>query len=105
MTNGAKQAVYEAFATLCDPGDEVLVPAPYWTTYPEAITLAGGVPVDVPTARTTGFHLTVESLEAARTTATKILLFVSPNNPTGAVSPRRTWPPSAAGRPSTACGW
>ena len=86
VTNGAKQAVYEAFATLCDPGDEVLVPAPYWTTYPEAITLAGGVPVDVPTTEETGFHLTVEALEAARTSATKILLFVSPNNPTGAVS-------------------
>jgi len=88
VTNGAKQAVYEAFATLCDPGDEVLVPAPYWTTYPEAIALAGGVPVDVPTSEDTGFHLTVEALEAARTSATKILLFVSPNNPTGAVSPR-----------------
>jgi len=87
VTNGAKQAVYEAFATLCDPGDEVLVPAPYWTTYPEAIALAGGVPVDVPTTEDTGFHLTVEALEAARTDATKIVLFVSPNNPTGAVSP------------------
>jgi aspartate aminotransferase len=87
VTNGAKQAVYEAFATLCDPGDEVLVPAPYWTTYPETITLAGGVPVDVPTSESTGFHLTVDALEAARTSATKVLLFVSPNNPTGAVSP------------------
>ena len=89
VTNGAKQAVYEAFATLCDPGDEVLVPAPYWTTYPEAIALAGGVPVDVPTTEDTGFHLTVDALEKARTSATKILLFVSPNNPTGAVSPRQ----------------
>jgi aspartate aminotransferase len=87
VTNGAKQAVYEAFATLCDPGDEVLVPTPYWTTYPETIALAGGVPVDVSTTEDTGFHLTVEALEAARTDATKILLFVSPNNPTGAVSP------------------
>jgi aspartate/methionine/tyrosine aminotransferase len=87
VTNGAKQAVYESFATLCDPGDEVLVPAPYWTTYPEAIALAGGVPVDVPTTEDNGFHLTVEALERARTSATKILLFVSPNNPTGAVSP------------------
>jgi len=86
VTNGAKQAVYEAFATLCDPGDEVLVPAPYWTTYPEAIALAGGVPVDVSTTEDSGFHLTVESLERARTAATKILLLVSPNNPTGAVS-------------------
>jgi aspartate/methionine/tyrosine aminotransferase len=86
VTNGAKQAVYEAFATLCDPGDEVLVPAPYWTTYPEVIALAGGVPVDVATSEDTGFHVTVDALEAARTPATKILLFVSPNNPTGAVS-------------------
>jgi len=87
VTNGAKQAVYETFATLCDPGDEVLVPAPYWTTYPEAIALARGVPVAVPTTEDTGFHLTVDALERARTSATKILLFVSPNNPTGAVSP------------------
>ncbi len=87
VTNGAKQAVFETFATLCDPGDEVLVPAPYWTTYPEAIALARGVPVAVPTSEDTGFHLTVDALERARTSATKILLFVSPNNPTGAVSP------------------
>jgi len=86
VTNGAKQAVYEAFATLLDPGDEVLVPAPYWTTYPEAVALAGGVPVMVPTDEGTGFHVTVEALEAARTPATKVVLFVSPNNPTGAVS-------------------
>jgi len=86
VTNGAKQAVYEAFATLLDPGDEVLVPAPYWTTYPEVIALAGGVPVAVPTDESTGFHLTVDALEAALTPATKVLLFVSPNNPTGAVS-------------------
>jgi len=86
VTNGAKQAVYEAFATLVDPGDEVLVPAPYWTTYPEVIALAGGVPVTVPTEEASGFHLTVEALEAARTPATKVVLFVSPNNPTGAVS-------------------
>src|SRR5665213_3199003 len=85
VTNGAKQAVYQTFATLCDPGDEVLVPAPYWTTYPEAIALAGGVPVDVPTTEENGFHLTVAALEAARTSATKIVLLVSPNNPTGAV--------------------
>jgi aspartate aminotransferase len=86
VTNGAKQAVYEAFATVLDPGDEVLVPAPYWTTYPEVIALAGGVPVAVPTTESTGFHLTVDALEAALTPATKVLLFVSPNNPTGAVS-------------------
>jgi len=85
VTNGAKQAVYNGFAALLDPGDEVLVPAPYWVTYPEAIRLAGGVPVVVPTDERTGFRATVEMLEAARTPATKVLLFVSPSNPTGAV--------------------
>ena len=85
VTNGAKQAVYETFMALLDPGDEVLVPAPYWTTYPEAIALAGGVPVVVETEESTGFHLTVEALDRAVTAATKVLLFVSPNNPTGAV--------------------
>ena len=77
-----------SFAALCDPGDEVLVPAPYWTTYPEAIALAGGVPVVVMTDVTSGFRVTVDQLEAARTPATKVLLFVSPSNPTGAVYPR-----------------
>ncbi|MBG0813668.1 pyridoxal phosphate-dependent aminotransferase [Planomonospora sp. ID82291] len=85
ITNGGKQAVYEAFATLLDPGDEVLVVAPYWTTYPEAIKLAGGVQVDVVTDETTGYLASVEQLEAARTDRTKVLLFVSPSNPTGAV--------------------
>ncbi|MEO3811703.1 pyridoxal phosphate-dependent aminotransferase [Sphaerisporangium sp. B11E5] len=85
VTNGGKQAVYEAFATLLDPGDEVLVVAPYWTTYPEAIKLAGGVQVDVPTDETTGYLASVDALEAARTERTKVLLFVSPSNPTGAV--------------------
>jgi aspartate/methionine/tyrosine aminotransferase len=88
VTNGGKQAIYEAFATLLDPGDEVLVPAPYWVTYPEAITLAGGVPAFVPTGASTGFRTGVEQLEAARTPRTKVLLFVSPSNPTGAVYPR-----------------
>jgi aspartate/methionine/tyrosine aminotransferase len=87
VTNGGKQAVYTAFATLLDPGDEVLLPAPYWTTYPEAIRLAGGVPVDVATDEQTGFLATVEQLEAARTDRTKVLLFCSPSNPTGAVYP------------------
>jgi aspartate aminotransferase len=87
ITNGGKQAVYEAFATLLDPGDEVLLPAPFWTTYPEAIRLAGGVPVQVDTDETTGFLASVEQLEAARTPRTKVLLFVSPSNPTGAVYP------------------
>ncbi|HEX2850890.1 MAG TPA: pyridoxal phosphate-dependent aminotransferase [Acidimicrobiales bacterium] len=88
VTNGGKQAVYEAFATLLDPGDEVLAPAPYWTTYPEAIALAGGVTVELPTDETTGFKVDVERLEAARTDRTKVLLFVSPSNPTGAVYDR-----------------
>ncbi|WP_410656634.1 pyridoxal phosphate-dependent aminotransferase [Amycolatopsis sp. lyj-112] len=88
VTNGGKQAVYSAFATLLDPGDEVLLPAPYWTTYPESIVLAGGVPVQVTADETTGYLVTVEQLEAARTPRTKVLLFVSPSNPTGAVYPR-----------------
>ena len=87
VTNGGKQAVYQAFATLLDPGDEVLLPAPYWTTYPEAIALAGGVPVPVPTDGATGYLVTVQDLEAARTPRTKVLLFCSPSNPTGAVHP------------------
>ncbi|MFN2608839.1 MAG: pyridoxal phosphate-dependent aminotransferase [Acidimicrobiales bacterium] len=87
VTNGAKHALYSAFATLLDPGDEVLVPAPYWVSYPEAIRLAGGVPVIVPTDERTGFRATVDALEAACTPRTKLLLFVSPSNPTGAVYP------------------
>ncbi len=85
VTNGGKQAIYEAFATMLDPGDEVLVPAPYWTTYPEAIQLAGGVAVPVLADETQEYKVTVEQLEAARTDRTKVLLFVSPSNPTGAV--------------------
>ena len=85
ITNGAKQAVYNSFAALLDPGDEVLMPAPYWVTYPEAIRLAGGVPVVVPTDVSTGFRAPVEALEAACTERSKVLLFVSPSNPTGAV--------------------
>jgi aspartate aminotransferase len=88
VTNGGKQAVYNAFATLLDPGDEVLLLAPYWTTYPEAIKLAGGVPVEVITDETTGYLASVGQLEAALTPRTKVLLFVSPSNPTGAVYPR-----------------
>jgi aspartate aminotransferase len=88
VTNGGKQAVYNAFASLLDPGDEVLLPAPYWVTYPEAIALAGGTPVEIATDETTGFRVTVEQLEAAATSQTKALLFVSPSNPTGAVYPR-----------------
>jgi aspartate aminotransferase len=87
ITNGGKQAVYETFATLLDPGDEVLMPTPYWTTYPESIALAGGVPVEVMTDETTGYRTSVEQLEAHCTDRTKLLLFVSPSNPTGAVYP------------------
>jgi aspartate aminotransferase len=88
VTNGGKQAIYEAFATLLDPGDEVIVPAPYWTTYPEAIRLAGGVPVAVLADERGGYKVGVEQLEAARTGRTKVLLFNSPSNPTGAVYDR-----------------
>ena len=85
VTNGGKQAIYEAFATMLDPGDEVIVPAPFWTTYPEAIQLAGGVAVPVLADETQEYKVTVEQLDAARTDRTKVLLFVSPSNPTGAV--------------------
>jgi aspartate aminotransferase len=85
ITNGGKQALYNAFATLLDPGDEVILPAPYWTTYPESIRLAGGVPVEVMTDETSGYRATVDQLEAARTPRTKVVVFVSPSNPTGAV--------------------
>ena len=87
VTNGGKYAVFVAFAALCDPGDEVICPAPFWTTYPEAITLAGGVPVVVDTTEESGFRVTVEQLERARTPRTKVLLFVSPDNPSGSVYP------------------
>jgi aspartate aminotransferase len=85
VTNGGKHAVFAAFAALCDPGDEVIVPAPYWTTYPEAIALAGGVPVVVDTTDDAGFKVTIPQLDAARTDRTKVLLFVSPDNPSGAI--------------------
>ncbi len=85
VTNGGKQAIYAAFAAMLDPDDEVIVPAPYWTTYPEAIALAGGVPVEVLADETQDYKVTVEQLEAARTDKTKVLLFVSPSNPTGAI--------------------
>ena len=85
VTNGGKQAVYQACATLLDPGDEMLLPAPYWTTYPEAITLAGGTPVIVFAGADQDYKVTVDQLEAARTPKTKALMFVSPSNPTGAV--------------------
>jgi len=87
VTNGGKHAVYTAFAALLDPGDEVILPAPYWTTYPEAISLAGGVPVVVDTDAESGFQVTVEQLDDALTDRTKVLLFVSPDNPSGSVYP------------------
>ncbi len=85
VTNGGKHAVATTFMTLLNPGDEVLIPAPYWTTYPEAVYLAGGVPVPVLTSESEGFRLSVEDLDRARTPRTKLLVFVSPSNPTGAV--------------------
>ncbi len=85
VTNGGKQAVYQAFQTVVDAGDEVLLPAPYWTTYPEAIRLAGGTPVEVFAGSDQEYLVTVEQLEAARTPRTKALLFCSPSNPTGSV--------------------
>ena len=91
VTNGGKQAVYQAFQTIVDDGDEVLLPAPYWTTYPEVVALAGGTPVEVFAGSDQDYLVTVEQLEAARTPRTKVLLFVSPSNPTGSVySPEQT---------------
>jgi aspartate aminotransferase len=88
VTNGGKQSVYQAFATILDPGDEVLMPTPFWTTYPEAIRLAGGVPVEVFAGADQNYLVTVDQLEKARTPKTKVLLFVSPSNPTGSVYSR-----------------
>ena len=85
VTNGGKHAVATSFMTLLNPGDEVLIPAPFWTTYPEAVYLAGGIPVPVMTSEANGFRVTVEELERARTPKTKLLVFVSPSNPSGAV--------------------
>ena len=87
VTNGGKHAVYNTCATVLNPGDEVLLPAPYWTTYPESITLAGATPVPLATDTASGFRVTVDQLEEARTPHTKALFFVSPSNPTGAVYP------------------
>jgi aspartate/methionine/tyrosine aminotransferase len=87
VSNGGKHALFNAFLSVIDPGDEVILPAPYWVSYPEMIRLAGGRTVEVPTDESTGFRVTVAQLEAARTEKTKLLLFVSPSNPTGAVYP------------------
>lgn len=88
ITNGGKHAVYNTFAVMIDPGDEVLIPAPFWTTYPEPVALAGGTPVTISTDAAAGFRVTIEQLEAARTENTKALVFVSPSNPTGAIYPK-----------------
>lgn len=88
VTNGGKHALYNTFAAILDPGDEVLLPVPYWTTYPESIALAGGCPVPVLTDEASGFRATVDQLEAATSPRTKALVFVSPSNPTGAVYAR-----------------
>ena len=85
VTNGGKQAVFQAVATIVDEGDEVILPAPYWTTYPEQIRIAGGIPVEVFADETSNYCVTVEQLEAARTPKTKALIFCSPSNPTGSV--------------------
>ena len=103
VTNGGKQAVAQAFDALCDPGDEVIVSAPYWTTYPEAIRLAGGEPVVIVTDETTNFFPTIEQVERAATGRTKILLFVSPSNPTGAVADRAYM--EALGKLALERGW
>jgi aspartate/methionine/tyrosine aminotransferase len=87
VTNGGKQAIFNAVASLIDPGDEVIIQAPYWVTYPEVVSVFGGVPVPVVTDESTGYRATVEQLEAARTERTKMIIFVSPSNPTGAVYP------------------
>jgi aspartate aminotransferase len=88
VANGGKHALYNVFMALVDPGDEVLIPAPYWVSYPEQVKLAGGLPIAVPTTKETGFRTSVAQLEEHRTDATKALVFVSPSNPTGAVYPQ-----------------
>ena len=85
VTNGGKQSVYQSFASIIDPGDEVILPSPFWTTYPECIKLAGGVSVEVFADESQNYLVTVDQLEAARTQKTKALLFCSPSNPTGSV--------------------
>ena len=85
VTNGGKQAVFEAFAALVDPGDEVILPTPYWVTYPECVRLSGGTPVEVFAGADQDYKVTVDQLEAARTPRTKAVLVCSPSNPTGSV--------------------
>ncbi len=85
VTNGGKQALYNSCLSLLNPGDEVLLPTPYWSTYPEAIKLASGIPVEVPTKFENNFHVTAEDLQSKLTKNTKMIILTSPNNPTGAV--------------------
>ena len=87
VANGGKHALFNTFLTLLDPGDEVLLPAPYWVSYPEQIRFTGATPVELSTSVESGFRVSVDQLEDARTDKTKALLFVSPSNPTGAVYP------------------
>ncbi|HTX00579.1 MAG TPA: pyridoxal phosphate-dependent aminotransferase [Acidimicrobiales bacterium] len=103
VTNGGKHAVADAFAVMLDPGDEVLVPAPYWTTYPESIALAGGIPIVVPAGAASGFKVTPDDLEAHAGERTKAILFVSPSNPTGAVYTRAEM--AAIGELAARRGW
>jgi aspartate aminotransferase len=103
VANGGKQAIANSFATVLDPGDEVLVPAPYWTTYPESIALAGGIPIAIPTDESTGFQVTPEMLDKYATPKTKMIVFVSPSNPTGAVYDRAAI--EAIGRHCVDRGW
>ena len=88
VTNGGKHAVYNCMQVILNAGDEVLLPAPYWTTYPEPIALAGATTTVLPTTEETGFRVTVDQLNASLTERTKALIFVSPSNPTGAVYPK-----------------
>ncbi|MBI4227156.1 MAG: pyridoxal phosphate-dependent aminotransferase [Candidatus Omnitrophica bacterium] len=95
VTNGAKQALYNALQVLCQPGDEVLIPSPYWVSYPEMVTLAGATPVFVATTPADRFRLSVEAVERAVTAKTRVLLLNSPSNPTGSILPKASLLPLA----------
>ena len=85
VSNGGKQSILTAFLSTLDPGDEVIIPAPYWTTYPEAVKIAGGTPVFIETEKSNNFKVTVEQLEKSKSKNTKMLVWCSPSNPTGVV--------------------
>ena len=85
VSNGGKQSILTAFLSILDPGDEVIIPAPYWTTYPEAVKIAGGTPVFIETEKSNNFKVTVEQLEKSKSKNTKMLVWCSPSNPTGVV--------------------